>query len=104
MHEKAKFVCLIYIQPQKVKFKSVEINMKHVSYYSKTCVKWSLSKRPKIGFQDQVSLNAGQKYCHQNFLFCLFLAFLHRFYCIQIEDKNNDKVTCSFLCCLNYKE
>ena len=31
--------------------------------YSKTCVKWSLSKRPKIGFQDQLSLNAGQKYC-----------------------------------------
>ena len=31
--------------------------------YSKTCVKWSLSKRPKIGLQDQLSLNAGQKYC-----------------------------------------
>ena len=31
--------------------------------YSKTCVKWPLSKRPKIGFQDDNSLNAGQKYC-----------------------------------------
>ena len=31
--------------------------------YSKTCVKWPLSKRPRIGFQDQLSLNAGQKYC-----------------------------------------
>ena len=31
--------------------------------YSKTCVKRSLSKRGKIGFQDQLSLNAGQKYC-----------------------------------------
>ena len=31
--------------------------------YSKTCVKRSLSKRLKIGFQDQSSLNAGQKYC-----------------------------------------
>ena len=31
--------------------------------YSKTCVKWPLSKRQKIGFQDQLSLNAGQKYC-----------------------------------------
>ena len=31
--------------------------------YSKTCVKWPLSKRPKIGFQDQLLLNAGQKYC-----------------------------------------
>ena len=31
--------------------------------YSKTRVKRPLSKRPKIGFQDQLSLNAGQKYC-----------------------------------------
>ena len=31
--------------------------------YSNTYVKQSLSKRPKIGFQDQLSLNAGQKYC-----------------------------------------
>ena len=37
--------------------KSVKTN------YSKTCVKWTLSKRPKIGFQDQLSLNAGPKYC-----------------------------------------
>ena len=34
MHEKAKCVCFIYMQPQKVKFKSVQINMKHVSYNS----------------------------------------------------------------------
>ena len=27
--------------------------------YSKTCV----SKRPKVGYYEQVSLNAGQKYC-----------------------------------------
>ena len=31
--------------------------------YSKTCVKRPLSKRQKIGFQDKLSLNAGQKYC-----------------------------------------
>ena len=31
--------------------------------YSKTCIKQPLSERPKIGFQDQLSLNAGQKYC-----------------------------------------
>ena len=31
--------------------------------YSKTCVKRPLSKRPKIGFQDQLLLNPGQKYC-----------------------------------------
>ena len=32
-------------------------------FYSKTRVKWPLSKRPKIGFQDRLSFNAGQKYC-----------------------------------------
>ena len=31
--------------------------------YSKTCVKRPLSKRQKIGFQDRLLLNAGQKYC-----------------------------------------
>ena len=31
--------------------------------YSKTRVKRSLSIIPKIGFQDELSLNAGQKYC-----------------------------------------
>ena len=31
--------------------------------YSKTCVKQPLSKRPKIGFQDQLLLNASQMYC-----------------------------------------
>ena len=30
--------------------------------YSKTCVNLPLSKRPKIGFQDQLLHNAGQKY------------------------------------------
>ena len=33
---------------------------------SKNCVKWPLSKRPKIGFQDQLLLNAGQKYCRMH--------------------------------------
>ena len=31
--------------------------------YSKTCLKRPLSKRPNIDFQDQLPLNAGQKYC-----------------------------------------
>ena len=69
--------------------------------YNKTCVKWPLSKRPKIGFQDQLSLNAVQKYCrmlpsehsailstciklpicHQDLRFVFFwVAVLHRFY------------------------
>ena len=60
------------------------------SLYSQTRVKWQHSKRPKIGFQDQLLLNAGQKHCRmlilQYFrpslsyylsltsLFCLFLS------------------------------
>ena len=31
--------------------------------YSKTCLKRPLQKRPKIGLQYQLSLNAGQKFC-----------------------------------------
>ena len=31
--------------------------------YSITCLKRPLSKRQQIGFQDQLSLDAGQKYC-----------------------------------------
>ena len=31
--------------------------------YSRTCLKRPLKKKTKIGFLDQVSLNAGQKYC-----------------------------------------
>ena len=31
--------------------------------YSKTCLKWPLKKKTKIGFQDQLLLNAGQKIC-----------------------------------------
>ena len=36
---------------------------KDLLMYSKTCIKWSLSKRPKIGFQYQLLLNKGQKHC-----------------------------------------
>ena len=31
--------------------------------YNKACVKRQISKRPNIGFQDQISLNEGKKYC-----------------------------------------
>ena len=34
MHEKSKLVCFIYMQLQKVKFKSVQIIMKQISYYN----------------------------------------------------------------------
>ena len=38
--------------------------LKSFNLYSKTCLKRPLSKRrPKIGCQYQLSLNAGQKYC-----------------------------------------
>ena len=36
--------------------------------YSKTCVKRSLLKMPKIVFQDYLTLNAGQKYCRMLFI------------------------------------
>ena len=71
------------------------------SRYSKTCVKRPLSKRPKVGFQEQLLLNAGQKQCRmlqgdsailltfiklpfviKIFVFFYFLvAVLHWFYC-----------------------
>ena len=45
--------------------------------YSKTYVKRPLSKRPKIGFQDQPSLNAGQKYCRMlQGAFCIPLTLI----------------------------
>ena len=31
--------------------------------YSKTCLKRPLKKKTKIGFQDRLSFNAGQKHC-----------------------------------------
>ena len=33
MYEKAKFVCLYLMRPQKMKFDSVQISMKHVLYF-----------------------------------------------------------------------
>ena len=32
MHENAKYVCFIYMQPQREKFKSVQLKIKQVSY------------------------------------------------------------------------
>ena len=37
--------------------------LRNQRYCSKTCVKRPLSKRPQIGFQYQLLLNASQKYC-----------------------------------------
>ena len=62
-----------------------------VAQYSKTCVKWPLSKRPNNGFQEGLSLKAGQKvfqnaargtFCKYflpssfSFLFCSILLLL----------------------------
>ena len=47
--------------------------------YSKTCVKRPLPNRPKIGFQDQLSLNAGQKYCRMLMLQAEHSAILSTF-------------------------
>ena len=40
-----------------------QCNYDFIQKYSKTCVKRPLSKTPKIGLQDQLLLNVGQKYC-----------------------------------------
>ena len=42
------------------------------SQYSKTCLKLPLKRRSKTGFQDPLSLNAGEKYCRmlQDGAFC----------------------------------
>ena len=37
--------------------------MQRLSADSKTCVKWPLLKKHKLVFKEQLSLNAGQKYC-----------------------------------------
>ena len=42
---------------------SIHVAAANPNMYSKTCVKRPLSNRQKIGFQDQLLLNAGQKYC-----------------------------------------
>ena len=39
------------------------MSCKKLKSYSKICLKRQLKKKTKIGFQDRLSLNAGQKYC-----------------------------------------
>ena len=50
-------------RPSRARPEATDMKPSLFSYYSKTCVKLLLSKRPKVGFQDQLSLNAGLKYC-----------------------------------------
>ena len=44
--------------------------------YSKTCLKRPLKMKTEIGFQDRLSLNAGQKYL-QNAHSAIFLTFIN---------------------------
>ena len=64
--------CLQYSLPKNIKqMTKVVTEGKRVNryqVYSKTCVKRPLAKRPKIGFQDLLSLNAGQKKCRSKVL------------------------------------
>ena len=61
---------------------SWEVNMH--TLYSKTCVKRPLSKRPKIYFQYQLSLNAGQKYCRMLQHSAILLTFIRLPFVIKI--------------------
>ena len=69
--------------------------------YSKTRVKQPLSKRPKIGFQDQSSLNAGQKYCrmqHSAILSTFIkLPFVIKIFVLSIFEWPFYTVICNFL-------
>ena len=41
----------------------LEITCQSSDVFSKSCLKWPPKTKTKIGFQDRLSLNAGQKYC-----------------------------------------
>ena len=83
--------------------------------YPKTCLKQPLKKDPKIGFQDQLLLNAGQKYCRMlqsaklwpslstNLpLKPLFCPFLNCRVIPQKQNKKNIVLNSIFLFCLPY--
>ena len=58
-HKTTKGVGECHTKQQKVG----PVNDRMVLMFSKTCVKRPISKIPKNGFQDELSLYAGQKYC-----------------------------------------
>ena len=47
----------------KEKYAEIFLFLLLANHYSKTCLKGLFKKKTKIGFQDQLSLYAGQKYC-----------------------------------------
>ena len=54
------YAIIIDCQPVKLKTGKHNGHMALDKQYSRTCVKLPLAKRPKIGFQDQLLLKAGQ--------------------------------------------
>ena len=59
--------------------------------YNKTCLKRPLKKKTKNGFQDQLSLNAGQKCCRMlqgeqsaKLLTCIKLPFVIKIFVLSI--------------------
>ena len=56
------------------------------SRYSKTCLKQPFQKEIKIGFQDQLLFNAGQKYCRmlQGEHFAILSTFIKLLFVIKI--------------------
>ena len=54
--------------------------------YGKTCIKQPLSIRRQIGFQEQLLLNAGQKYCRmlQGEHSAILLTFIKLLFAIKI--------------------
>ena len=65
-----------------------------LNQYSKTCLKRPLKKKIKIGTQDQLWLNAGQKYCrmlqkeHSTILLTFIkLSFVMKIYVLSIFER-----------------
>ena len=75
MNQDSKFLSLLYsilgsVQNTRAEFSMtsndtifVPLQQLPQNKYSKTCLSGHSKRRPKVGFQDRLSLNAGQKYC-----------------------------------------
>ena len=73
MYEKATFVCFIYMQPQKLKSKYVQINMKQVSYSIQLKNKYSYLNS-SLKLSDIVcDLSCQQSYCNLLSLYKLII-------------------------------
>ena len=73
-------------------------------FYIKTCVKRSLSERPTIGVQDQLLLNADQKYCRmlqgEHSAICLTfikLPFASKIFVCLFSSSRFTQVYCTFV-------